>query len=148
MRLVTLLAIALAVVACGTKPASLEDINTRLVTLPNGRGIRCEVMTADEDMMRGMMFRDSLAPDRGMLFVHRQPGNYPYWMFQVRIPLDMIWLDGDRKIVEIAADTPPCRTAARQCPSYGGHSRAQYVLELAGGMTAKYGLKSGDRLEF
>jgi hypothetical protein len=92
MRLVILLAIALAVVACGPKPATLEDMNTRLVTLPNGQGIRAEVMSATQDMMRGMMFRDALAADRGMLFVHQQPGNYPYWMFQVRIPLDMIWM--------------------------------------------------------
>ena len=63
-------------------------------------------------------------------------------MYQVRIPLDIIWMDRYRAIVEIAANAPPCKTVASQCPHYGGNSeRAQYVLELAGGMAAKYGLK-------
>ncbi len=69
-------------------------------------------------------------------------------MYQVRIPLDMIWMDSDHRIVEISADTPPCNTARDLCPTYGGHARAQFVLELAGGMAAKYGLKTGDRIEF
>ena len=98
--------------------------------------------------MRGMMFRDSLAPDRGMLFVHPSPGAYVYWMYQVRIPLDIIWMASDHRIVEISADTPPCRTKASECPQYGGHQRSQFVLELAGGMASKYGLKLGDTISF
>ncbi len=133
---------------CGEKPATLEELETRLVRLPGGQKIRAEVMARGEDMMRGMMFRDSLAPDRGMLFVHTQPGAYTYWMYQVKIPLDILWLSTERQIVEISADTPPCKTRASECPSYGGHATSRYVLELAGGMAQKYGLKVGDTLEF
>jgi uncharacterized membrane protein (UPF0127 family) len=132
----------------GPKTATLEDLETRMVTLPGGQRIRAEVMSRGEDMMRGMMFRDSLAPDRGMLFLHAQPGNYTYWMYQVKIPLDIIWISTDHTIVEISADTPPCKTRASECPAYGGHATSRYVLELAGGMAKKYGLKEGDRLEF
>jgi uncharacterized membrane protein (UPF0127 family) len=148
MRLAALLLLALALAGCGPKPVTLEDYNTRLVTLPGGRQIRAEVMATEQDMARGMMFRDSLAPDRGMLFLHQATGNYSYWMFQVRIPLDIIWMDSDHRIVEIAANTPPCKTGASQCPSYGGHFPAHYVLELGGGMAARYGLKIGDTLGF
>jgi uncharacterized membrane protein (UPF0127 family) len=148
MRLAALLLLALALAGCGPKTDTLADFGSRLVTLPAGRQIRAEVLINPQDMARGMMFRDSLAPDRGMLFLHAEAGNYPYWMYQVRIPLDIIWMDSERRVVEIAANTPPCKTGPGQCPTYGGHFRAQYVLELAGGMAAKYGIKPGETLEF
>jgi uncharacterized membrane protein (UPF0127 family) len=134
-------------VGCSNK-AALDEYLTQEVTFPNGTVIRAETMTKPEDMMRGMMFRDSLAPDRGMLFVHGEPGLFPYWMYQVRIPLDIVWMDLDRRIVEISADTPPCKTEASKCPTYGGHQKAVFVLELAGGMAKKYGLYVGDKLSF
>jgi len=137
-----------AATACKREASTLDELNTRTVILPGGQKIRVEVMTHPTDMMRGMMFRDYLAPDRGMLFVHGSLGNYPYWMYQVRIPLDIIWLDEKRRIVEISPNTPPCQQKASECPSYGGNQKALFVLELAGGMAAKYNLKLGDVLEF
>ena len=135
--------------ACSSNRSStLEDLNSAIVTLPGGQKIKAERMVRTTDMARGMMFRDSLAADRGMLFFHEREGTYSYWMYQTRIPLDIIWMDRYRRIVEISADTPPCQTAASQCPHYGGKRPSQYVLELAGGMAAKYGLKTGDILEF
>jgi uncharacterized protein len=148
MRFAALLLAALMLAGCGPKPDAVEDYGTRMVTLPGGQQVRAEVLINPQDLARGMMFRDSLAPDRGMLFLHREAGEYPYWMYQVRIPLDIVWMDPGRRVVEIAASAPPCRTEPGQCPTYGGHYRAQYVLELAGGMAAKYGIKAGDTLEF
>lgn len=145
LRAVSLL---LVLAACSRETTTLDEFNTRTVILPGGQRIRVEVMTHPTDMMRGMMFRDSLAPDRGMLFVHGSPGNYPYWMYQVRIPLDIIWLDAKRRIVEISPNTPPCLKQASECPNYGGNQKAQFVLELAGGMAERYGLKLGDTLIF
>ncbi len=110
MRSAALLMLALTLAGCGPKRDPLEDYGTRVVTLPSGRQVRAEVLITPQDMARGMMFRDSLAPDRGMLFLHQQPGEYPYWMYQVRIPLDIIWMGPERRIVEISADTPPCKT--------------------------------------
>lgn len=138
----------IAVAGCGRQGTVLDERNMRTVILPGGQKIRVEVMTHPTDMMRGMMFRDSLAEDRGMLFIYGSPGNYPYWMYQVRIPLDIIWLDEKRRIVEIYANAPPCLKKASECPSYGGNQRALFVLELAGGMAARYGLKIGDVLTF
>ncbi|MGC9970221.1 MAG: DUF192 domain-containing protein [Bryobacteraceae bacterium] len=133
---------------CGHEAATFEDYQARLVTFPNGKQVRAESMLTDADRSRGMMFRDSIAPDRGMLFFHTALGKYKYWMYQTRIPLDIIWMDRDRRIVEISADTPPCTTEAGECPNYGGNYEALYVLELGGGMAAKYGLKVGDSLRF
>lgn len=137
----------LALAGCGNKQA-IEEYYTQTVTLPNGKEIRAEVVIDRMDIMRGLMFRDSLAPDRGMLFVHGRPDKYTYWMYQVKIPLDIIWMDANRRIVEISANTPPCQTQASKCPHYGGNENALFVLELAGGVAAKHGLQLGDQLTF
>jgi len=148
MRSTCLLIAVLALAGCGDKPVTLEEYQTQLVTFPDGSKIRAEVMTHPTDMMRGMMFRDSLPEDRGMLFIHGSPGPYPYWMYQVQIPLDIIWMDMNRRIVEISANTPPCRKKATECPNYGGHEKALFVLELAGGVAAKHNLRVGAALSF
>ena len=135
--------------ACGPKPTEVGDPNTTEITFPDGKTVLAETMLREIDQMRGMMFRDSLAKDKGMLFVHPAEGNYAYWMYQCRIPLDIIWMNRDRRIVEIAPDTPPCPSkSAKECPSFGGHEKARYVLELAGGGAALYSLKVGDTLSF
>ncbi len=150
MRFLCLCFAAVLLASCGTRDQGLEALETRDVTLPNGRVIRAEVMLdlAPIDMQRGMMFRDSLAPDRGMLFIHSKPGLYTYWMYQVKIPLDIIWMDQNRRIVEISTNTPPCKTVASQCPTYGGHEQSRFVLELAGGEVARNGLRVGQILVF
>lgn len=131
------------------KTATLEDFYTREVKLPDGARFRAEVVTSKFDMSRGMMFRDSLAPDRGMLFIHGEPGKYPYWMYQVRIPLDLIWMDQNRLVTEIVPNVEPCKSeSAVKCPQIGGNRRALFVLELNAGMAGKHKLKLGDRLDF
>ncbi len=141
------LVLSLAILAgCGEETVTMDTFNTRVVTLPDGFKIRAEVMVKPEDMMRGMMFRDSLAEDHGMLFLHGEPGKYPYWMYQVRIPLDIIWMDRNGRIVEMSPNTPPCKTNANACPNYGGNETALMVLELAAGSIEKHKLHLGARL--
>ena len=150
MRLVCLCAAFACLISCGTNQASQDsyEVNTIPLTLPDGETIRVEVMVHDQDMRKGMMFRDEMKPGHGMLFFHPKPVTMPYWMFQVKIPLDIIWLDADRKVVEMIPNVPPCTTVASQCPSYGGNKPSSYVLELAGGMAQKYGLRVGESVAF
>jgi uncharacterized membrane protein (UPF0127 family) len=149
LRALSVFLMLLFVSACDKKAQSLDDFQTTPLTLANGKEIRVEVLSKKQDMMRGMMFRDSLASDRGMLFVHGSPGLYPYWMYQVRIPLDIIWLDMNRQVVEISSNTPPCKSgSAKECESYGGRKMAVYVLELPGGSSEKFGIRVGDRVTF
>ena len=134
---------------CSSKPVEVDGLNTREITFPNGKTVIAETRVQAVDQMLGMMFRDSLPKDRGMLFIDRTEEKVSYWMYQVRIPLDIIWMDRQKRIVEISANTPPCPSkSARECPSYGGHENARYVLELAGGGAALYELKVGDTLNF
>ena len=148
-RTATLIPICLLLTACGERPTTLEEYYLTPVKLPDGTVIQAEQMREPKDMMRGMMFRDELKPDRGMLFSHGGLGKYPYWMYQVRIPLDIVWLNDHLEIVEISERTPPCKEGpASKCPSYGGHREALYVVEFTAGTVAKHHLKEGSRLEF
>jgi uncharacterized membrane protein (UPF0127 family) len=133
---------------CRDNAGSIEELKVREVKLPGGQAIKAETVVDTRDIMRGLMFRTSLAPDHGMLFVHRQAGNYGYWMYQTYIPLDMIWMDDNHNIVEIAENAPPCKTAASKCPTYGGHKMARFVLELNAGQAQKYGLRAGQTLQW
>ncbi|MFL6247978.1 MAG: DUF192 domain-containing protein [Thermoanaerobaculia bacterium] len=116
------------------------------VILPDGSAVSVEIVADDELRAQGLMFRDHLDPSAGMLFFFPAVGEYPFWMKNTRIPLDMIWIDAGRRIAAIKSDVPPCRT--EDCPSYPPNAQAQYVLEIAGGEAKRHGLKVGDQLRF
>jgi uncharacterized protein len=143
-----LLAALLSLACCGAKPTTLEDFPTRPVTLPGGQVIRVETMLQDFELMRGMMYRTHLAPDRGMLFAYPKPDHYQIWMYQTLIPLDTIWLDSDHNIIDIVENAPPCKTQASKCPRYGGKQISSYSLQIGGGMARKYGLQLGQRIQW
>ena len=143
-----LAAALLGLAGCSSKPTTLDDFPTRPLTLPNGQKIRVETMISDFDLLRGMMYRTSLATDRGMLFVHAAPDRYKSWMYQTLIPLDIIWMDANRTIVEIVPNAPPCKTKASQCPQYGGDVLSSYTLEIPAGMARKFGLQVGETLQW
>ena len=89
------------------------------------------------------MFRDSMAEDKAMLFVFEKPGVYNFWMKNCKIPLDIIWLDENYKVVAISPNNQPC--GAGDCPSILGVF-AKYVLEINAGLASKIGLSEGDFL--
>lgn len=138
----------LTLTACGPKSDSVDDFYLRPVTLPGGRKIRVEAVFDNISLLRGLMFRSSLAPDRGMLFVYPHPDHYQTFTYQVLIPLDIIWMDSARRIVEIDGNAPPCKTQASQCPKYGGRDVVSYALEIGGGLAKKYGLEVGQILQW
>ena len=135
-------------VACGPETSGVEELRLRKITLPDGQQIRAEVMIKPDEMARGMMYRDSLPKGRGMLFIHDKPAPYRYWMHDMKITLDIIFMDENRKIVEISPDTPPCTSDPKNCPVYGGHHYEQFVLELGAGEAHRLGLQNGQTLTF
>lgn len=143
----SLIAAVLCLTGCGDKPTTLEEFSLRPVTLPGGKVIQVETAYSNIDLLRGLMYRTSLAPDRGMLFVYPRPNRYQTVMYNVLIPLDIIWMDSSRRILEIDENEQPCKTQASQCPKYG-HQVASYALEIGGGMAKRYGLEVGQILQF
>jgi uncharacterized protein len=109
--------------------------------------IRVETMYKNIDLLRGLMYRTSLAPDHGMMFFYPRPDHYQTVMFNVLIPLDIIWMDSHRDIIDITANAPPCKIQASKCPKYGG-KLSLFALEIGGGMAAKYGLQVGQRIQW
>ena len=145
---VVILAAALFAAGCGTSNIT-DELNLTQVTFPNGVKINAETMRRELELMRGLMFRESLPPNRGMLFIHPAEDTYRYWMYQTKIPLDLIWMDRDRHIVEMSLDTPPCTSgSAKDCPNFGGKFKSKYVLEVNAGIARKNALKTGDTLDF
>ena len=131
------------------EPWPATQLPTTAVTLPNGRIIEAELALTPEEQARGLMYRSHLADDRGMLFVGDRAAPRSFWMYRCLIPLDMIWMDGARRIVEIVHAAPPCRDPdPANCPSYGGNVNSVYVLELAAGQADANGLRVGDRVAF
>ena len=135
--------------SCTRSGTKLEELNLTEVSFPNGAKILAETMVREMDITRGMMFRDSLARDRGMILVQSAEAARPAFTYNVRIPLDIVWMDKNLRVVEISANTPPCASrSARECPLYGGKEKSRYVLEVNAGVAAANGLKVGDRLSF
>jgi hypothetical protein len=117
------------------------------VELPDGTEIHAEVAATFAERQRGLMFRRELPSAAGMLFLFENPGRYGFWMFNTLTPLDILWLDSDRRVVFVSANTPPCPPGTA-CPTYGSDVVAQFVLELAAGQAASHALTVGDQLEW
>lgn len=101
-----------------------------------------EIADDDEERSRGLMFRDHLPSDAGMLFIHEREEPRSYWMMNTRIALDILYFDSGLRLVSQRRDTPPCPPRQR-CPAYPSAAPAQYVLELNAGEAAKLGLEDG-----
>ncbi len=123
-----------------------SDVKLEYAEFPRGMvkldDIVLEVQIADTDLSRasGLMFQDQLPFDQGMLLVFDSPNMRSIWMLNVQFSLDIIWIDGDGKVVHIEKNVPPCKTVVESvtCPSYmGGDNDAQYVLEVTAGFVDK-----------
>jgi uncharacterized membrane protein (UPF0127 family) len=116
------------------------------VFFANGKSVTAELAVTDEERARGLMFREKILPDQGMLFVFEMEDAHSFWMKNTLVYLDMLWLDSQRRVIHIEANVPPCKEDP--CPSYGPGVPARYVLELKGGGAAASGIKLHDQLQF
>jgi hypothetical protein len=110
-----------------------------------GERFTVELVTAPEEQALGLMFRESLPENHGMLFVFPSEATRGFWMKNMRIPLDIFYFDSDLRLVSVAENARPCRV--QNCPSYPSAGPARYVLELNAGKAAELGVAPGDRLE-
>lgn len=112
-----------------------------------GQRYTVEVAKDDESRARGLMFRDRMAADHGMVFVHEREQPLAYWMKNTHMPLDILYFDGKRRLVGQQRDVPPC-SGGDACPAYPSDAPAQYVLELNAGEAARLKLAAGAELRF
>lgn len=135
----SLLPLLLALSACASARTPWVEVG--------GERFQVEVADDDAERARGLMFRDAMADDHGMLFIHDRQEPQAYWMKNTRIPLDILYFDRDGRLVSQQRDVPPC-SAGDRCPPYPSRAPAQYVLELNAGQAARLGLEDGALLTF
>jgi len=135
--LVTLL--TLLMTACANDPR-VEIISPNGTTLAD---VQVEIANTDAERETGLMYRQHLDSNAGMLFVFKQPEHLSFWMKNTEIPLDMIFANGNRTVIGIVANAEPF--SERQL-SVNGDS--QYVLEVNGGFVRRHGVAPGDKLAF
>jgi hypothetical protein len=114
--------------------------------LPSGKVLQSEVMVKDEDRAMGLMFRSSLPSDHGMLFLFERPDFHGIWMKNCKFPIDIVWLDEGRRVVDVAARVPPCK--ADPCPVYQPMRRASYVVEMGAGQAEREKVARGAVVDF
>ena len=129
-----------------------ELLRTRVEVVRPGTGamllaVDAELATTPETRMRGLMERDSLPADQGMLFIFEVAQPLSFWMLNTLIPLDIMFADTERRITAISASVPPCRPPVR-CPTYSPPGLAQFVLEVNAGTARKAGIEVGDELRW
>ena len=118
------------------------------IAMPNGATIQAEIADTTQKRAKGLMYRDSLAKDRGMLFTFTEPQLWTFWMKNTRISLDIIWMDSKKRIVHIERNVPTCSRTDDGCPQYQPNDNAMYVLELAAGVADALKLQRGSVLKF
>ena len=106
-----------------------------------GKIFQLEVAQTPDQQQMGLMYRPALSDDRGMLFPMGTSRPVTFWMRNVPVALDMVFIN-QGSIVSIAANVPPCATVA--CPTYGPKVNVDQVIELRAGRAAELGIKSGD----
>ena len=136
---IALFALALLLSACASARTPWVEVG--------GERFQVEIADDDAERARGLMFRDAMAADHGMLFIHDRQEPQAYWMKNTRIPLDILYFDRDRRLVSQQRDVPPC-SAGDRCPPYPSRAPAQYVLELNASQAARLGLQDGALLTF
>ncbi|WP_251977805.1 DUF192 domain-containing protein [Salinicola avicenniae] len=146
-RVVGVLVLAgLAAVAQAAKPA--PEIEAGRLTVAGEHVLQIEVARTAEARARGLMERDSLADDAGMLFVYAsdQPATSAYWMYRTRIPLDIAFVDGDG-VIQSLKTMPPCRAErSAACPIYPAGAPFRAALETNAGYFSAHGVDVGDRI--
>jgi uncharacterized membrane protein (UPF0127 family) len=105
--------------------------------------VTVEIADTPDARARGLMYRRDLASDAGMVFIFPNEVEQRFWMKNTPLPLDMVFIGSDRRVVGIVGNTQPFSTQ-----SLGVAAPSRYVLEVHGGFCAGHGIAVGDTVEF
>ncbi len=115
----------------------------RVMDAQDGASFQVELARTEPERSQGLMFRRSLEPLHGMLFFMPGEGDWQFWMRNTLIRLDMIFVDGDWRVVGVLEDVPALNEQSR-----GVGAKSRYVLELAAWEARRHHIVKGTRLEF
>ena len=124
-------------------PAGLDQVPLTITSSNGEHRFTVEVARTPEEQAQGLMNRNSVPPDRGMIFPYDPPAQVSFWMKNTLVPLDMIFIGADGKIGRIAAHTTPM-----SLDPVASIDPVSAVLEIAGGRAAELGIKQGDKVSW
>lgn len=143
-RRVARFVVVLVLVLSSFAVANAQQFDTLKIVTAQGRNhtFHIEVAKSDRERMQGLMYRQSMPADQGMIFDYKTPQHVSMWMKNTYIPLDMLFIRADGVIARIATNTEPLSTR-----TISSGEPVLAVLELNGGATARLGIHAGDRVE-
>ena len=109
-----------------------------------------EVAASSEKRIKGLSGKGSLDAGTGMLFVFENEERLRFWMREMEISLDMVWIASNCRVIDVSENVPfpEPDTPLEDLPRYSPESPVKYVLEINGGESADLGLRIGDQVEF
>ena len=143
-RIVICLAASFFIFICFYLRLRTDKSLAEVFFIKNNFSIHAEMATTQEEQRTGLMYREKMEKDRGMLFVFEDEVERNFWMKNTEIPLDIIFISKEQEIVDIKESFEPCSTVI--CPTYKSIAPAYYVLEVNAGLTKEKDLKIGDKL--
>lgn len=135
-------ATALAAVAVLSAYWTIADRPKTVSFTAPAANVKLTLADTTDNRAAGLSNRDTI-PNDGMLLQWSAPGRHPIWMSEMRFPLDLVWVDGEGRVVAALADVPPCTSAPCTLYEPAGSEKSTAVLELSAGKAATYGLTIG-----
>jgi uncharacterized membrane protein (UPF0127 family) len=140
-----LLVLSVAANACSHSAAQQRrEPEVILATRAGEQHVKVEVARSDPERQRGLMYRQKLEPGRGMIFLFEHPQRLTFWMKNTYIPLDMIFIGADKRVVYVEESAEPLTTQARG----PADEDSQFVLEVPGGWARAHGVERGVAVKF
>ncbi len=161
MRTITIIAIVAAAAAgiiAGSVLLVIPAVSVRGVTpSDNGYGqvnvtvkdvkLVADIAATSDQRSKGLSVKDTLNENEGMLFVFSAEREHSFWMKNMKVPIDIIWLDNEQKVVHVEHSLDPCIPASF-CPTYQPDGNSLYVLETVAGFAQKYNVTDNTYVDF
>jgi uncharacterized membrane protein (UPF0127 family) len=139
-----LLALMVAAGCHQAQPKSRGEPEVILSTRAGEQRVKVEIARSEAERQRGLMYRQSLEPGRGMIFLWDRPERLKFWMKNTYIPLDMIFIASDKHVVYVEDNAEPLTMGTRGPDG----EDSQYVLEVPGGWARAHGIERGVNVRF
>ena len=132
----------------GLQNQTQQDKNTITLTAKS-LTIEANVVTKPSDRQKGLSGLDSLSLNQGMFFVFENKGPYGFWMKDMKFAIDIIWIDEDKNIIDMAQNAAPQPGKKnKELTIYRPRSDALYILEVNAGLASLHNLQIGDKVAF
>jgi uncharacterized membrane protein (UPF0127 family) len=130
----------------GQTGQDLELPNKVNITV-NNFNLTAAIAVTPEEQSKGLSIKEDLQENEGMIFPYKEPKVLAFWMKDMKFPIDILWLDSDKRVVHIEKNLQPCNPFL-PCPSFSPDTKAQYVLETVAGLSDRKGIKIGTQADF